>query len=210
MLGLRKVAVTGGLASGKSTVCNFFKSLGAYVVDADEIVHQLLSPETPLGKKLVDLLGPDVINNGEFDRKRIAEKVFRNEQLLHKIEELLHPAVYEEMKQHYLRLAQAPKASLFVAEVPLLFESPLFESGEHSWFDSVIYVDAPFQDCLARYEERGGEKEDFKRRSARFLLAKEKSKSSNYIIYNDKDLGALQFQVSQIFHALTQEESRPR
>ena len=58
MLKLKKVAVTGGLSCGKSSVCRIFKELGAYVVSADKIVHQLLSPDANLGQKIVQLIGP--------------------------------------------------------------------------------------------------------------------------------------------------------
>ena len=58
MLILRKVAITGGLSCGKSSVCRIFKELGAYVVSADKIVHQLLSPDTNLGQKVIKLIGP--------------------------------------------------------------------------------------------------------------------------------------------------------
>ena len=76
MLKLKKIAVTGGLAAGKTTVCQLFKELGAYVVSADEIVHQMLSPDTVVGQQVVSLLGSDIVSGLGIDRKKIAAKVF--------------------------------------------------------------------------------------------------------------------------------------
>ena len=86
---LRKIAVTGGIASGKSTVCHLFEKLGAYTVSADAIVHQLLDPTQSLGKKVIVLLGPDVVIEGQLSRERIAQKVFCNPCLLKKLEKLI-------------------------------------------------------------------------------------------------------------------------
>ena len=117
VLELKKAAVTGGLASGKTTVCRFFQEFGAYVLDADAIVHQLLDSTTPLGKDLMALLGADVIVKGVFDREAIAQKVFCDAALLKKLEEYLHPAVQKEIDAHTQR-ASEQKYPLFIAEIP--------------------------------------------------------------------------------------------
>ena len=101
MLRLKKIAVTGNVASGKSTVCLFLKECGAYVVNADSIVHKLLSPETTLGKSIINLLGYDVIIDGQFDRRAIAEKVFKDYSLLKDLEKILHPEVQKEINKEY-------------------------------------------------------------------------------------------------------------
>src|SRR5580700_5876146 len=99
MLKTKKIAVTGGLAAGKTTVCQIFKELGAYVVSADEIVHQLLSPGTTVGQQVIKLLGSDIISGQELDRKKIAAKVFFQRDLLHLLEEIIHPAVFDEIER---------------------------------------------------------------------------------------------------------------
>lgn len=68
---MRKIAVTGTLAAGKSTVCFLLKEAGAYVVDADKIVHQLLKLDCPIGQQVVKLLGPEIITQNQIDRKKI-------------------------------------------------------------------------------------------------------------------------------------------
>ena len=197
MLTSRKVAITGGLSSGKSTVCHLFKELGAYVVSADEIVHQLLSPETTLGQQVINLLGNEVVKNGNFDRKAIAGRVFQNDALLRQLETLLHPAVDAEMKKQYDKIKD--KDSLFIAEIPLLFEA----GYKTDWFDVIITVDAPEEVSKARFVALGGSKEEYQRRMRRQLPTKLKSSQSHYTIYNDGDLDSLRSHVSQLYHVLT-------
>lgn len=201
MLTLRKVAVTGGLSSGKSTVCRLFKQLGAFVVSADDIVHHLLSPETTLGQQVINLLGNEVVTNGKFDRKAIADRVFQNDQsLLHKLETLLHPAVDTEMKKQYTELLKNRNAPLYVAEIPLLFEAGYKED----WFDAIITVDAPEEMRRARFQSLGGSQEEYQRRMSRQLSPQIKALRSHYTIQNDGDLKQLQSHVSHLFHVLTQ------
>ena len=202
MLGLRKVAVTGGLSSGKSTVCQLFKDLGAYTVSADEIVHQLLSPITPLGKQLVNLLGHEVIKEGRFDRQRIADIVFQDAKLLKQFELLLHPLVMAEIKKQYLEIRKKLDAPLFVAEVPLLFES-----DNQDWFDAIITVDAPLRECLRRFQKEGKSEQEFHRRMQHQMKPQDKRERSHYILNNSGDIQALKRQLLQIFQELSSKRS---
>ena len=103
---MKKVAVTGGIASGKSTVLVLFQELGAYTIDADAIVHQLLPLHTDLGKRIVALLGDAVVIEGQLNRTAIARKVFRDLSLLKKLEEQIHPEVQKQIETHYERISQ--------------------------------------------------------------------------------------------------------
>ena len=120
---LRKIAITGGLSCGKSSVCRIFKELGAYVISADEVVHQLLSPTTNLGRQVISLLGADIVVDKQIDRSKIAKKVFKQPALLQSLENLLHPAVRDEIEKQYQQIANQPSPPLFVVEIPLLFET---------------------------------------------------------------------------------------
>lgn len=204
MLGFRKVAVTGGLSSGKSTVCHLFEIIGARVLSADAIVHQLLSPKTSLGKQLIGLFGNDVIKDGKFDRKAIASRVFSDAQLLKQLEEILHPAVYAEMKNYYHSIDNPQQSPLFVVEVPLLFESDYPD-----WFDTIIAVEAPEEQCIKRFEAIGGSKEEFMRRMQHQLSTKEKSQRADYLIMNNQDINTLKQCVMQIYQELTLKELHP-
>src|SRR6478672_5591088 len=95
----KKIAVTGGLSSGKSTVCQFFREFGAYVTNADEIVHRLLTPEKSVGQQVINLFSEDILTNGQIDRSKIAEKAFSNPKLLQALEDLVHPIVQHEIEK---------------------------------------------------------------------------------------------------------------
>ncbi|MGK5593940.1 MAG: dephospho-CoA kinase [Parachlamydiaceae bacterium] len=201
MLKLKKVAVTGGLSSGKSTVCQIFRGLGAHVISADKIVHQLLSPNTSLGQEVIKLLGVEIVIDQMIDRKSIANKVFNNPQLLHQLEQILHPAVFNEMKKEY-QLAKEASRPLFVAEVPLLFEA--YES-KNVWFDAIIAVLASEETACKRFmESTGYSEEEYRLRMSRQLSPAQKAEKAHYIIFNDGDLKKIEKQVCQLYHHLTQ------
>lgn len=201
MLGLRKVAITGGIACGKSSVSRFFKELGAYVVSADEIVHQLLSIDSDLGQKVITLLGSDIVVNGRIDRSLVAKKVFNDTSLLKSLEHLLHPAVREEMDKRYQEVLRSSDYSLFVAEIPLLFET-----GGHVLYDYTVVVTAPKELSQRRFTEATGYlPEEFDKRAERQLSIEEKAKQADFVICNDGTLTELKEKVKALYTFLTSE-----
>lgn len=203
MLELSKIAVTGGLSCGKSSVCRVFKELGAYVVYADEIVHQLLSADTNLGQEVIKLLGTQVLSNQKIDRARIAEIVFSNPDLLKALEHLLHPAVYNEIDTQYQQQAALnTPPPLFVAEIPLLFES----GGEKSYHHTVdVFADDDL--CIQRFcKATGHDKQEFNKRMARQLSSKEKAKRADYVITNNGSPSDLYKAVKNLYQKLARSE----
>lgn len=202
MLGLRKinkVAVTGGLSCGKTTVCRFFKELGAYVVSADEIVHQQLSPDTTLGQKVIRLIGPEIVKNYQIDRSEIAKKVFDHPQLLHSLEDLLHPVVHDEMEKLYQDVCRTHLAPLFIAEIPLLFET-----GSDRFFDFTLTVFADPWICQRRFQAATGSgKEEYEKRMARQWTLFKKVRCADYLVFNNGNLNEMQHAVKDLFCRLT-------
>lgn len=195
---LKKIAVTGGLASGKSTVCRFFKDLGAYVVSADEIVHQLLCLPSILGQQVVDIFGPEIIVNGQIDRSKIAKIAFREPTQLNSLEKLLHPAVRDEIEKQYQKATSNSLCPLFIAEIPLLFEK-----GDNH-FDATIAVVADDELCVKRFEKSTGySKIEFDKRMARQFSQKEKADHADFVILNDGNLTDLYSSVCDLFKKLT-------
>jgi dephospho-CoA kinase len=203
MLTLKKVAVTGGLASGKSSVCGFFKELGAYVVDADEIVHQLLSPHTSIGLQVIALLGEEILVDGQLDRSRIAKKVFHDQRLLLALQNILHPAVMTEIDNQYQNVKNQGQASLFVAEIPLLFEI-----GAEKFFNFTITVKASAGKCLERFGQRTASstacevKTEFENRMRAQLPLEEKMRRADHVIDNSGSLSSLRRSIAQIYQDL--------
>lgn len=195
MLTLRKVAVTGGLSCGKSSVCLFFKELGSYVVSADEIVHQLLSPNTDIGQQVINLLGNDIIINGKIERGIIANKVFSNHALLLSLEKLLHPAVLSEIEKQYQQAKVKQQAPLFIAEIPLLFEV----NGQGN-FDLIIDVWSDPEACRQRFKATTGyDADEYDKRMSRQLPPEEKAKRADIIINNTGNLQDLHDAVVDLF-----------
>lgn len=195
---LRKVAITGGLASGKSLACHFFQKLGAYVINADEIVHQLLSVETPIGQQVVDLLGKEIIVNGQINRTIIAKKVFNNSVLLRSLEEILHPSVLNEIEKQYQQIKIQGQAPLFIAEVPLLFEI-----GAETCFDATIAVIANKNCCQTRFKTATGNEEiEYDKRMAFQLSQEEKIQRADYVIENSGSVEEMQNAVKKLFQKL--------
>jgi dephospho-CoA kinase len=202
MLTFKRVAVTGGLSCGKTSACGFFKELGAHVVSADEIVHQLLSPNTSLGQQVVTLLGENILFNGQIDRNKVAKIVFNDPLLLQAVQKILHPAVMMEIEKQYQNLKGKDNDSLFVAEIPLLFEI-----GGEKFFDFTIAVIADLKIALNRFKVLTGYQNDEyeKRMKSQFPL-EEKIKRSDYVINNSGSLNELRDCVIQVYNKLTQNQ----
>jgi dephospho-CoA kinase len=192
VLRLRKIAITGNLASGKSTVGHILQEYGAYVVDADEIVHNLLSPHTPIGKKVIELLGPEIIVRNQIDRNKISELVFSDFKKLRSLEKILHPAVREEINRRFDNVKNNPSYKFFVAEVPLLYEAEMEKD-----FDSVIAVVADENIARARFKGTQMEK-----REARQQSSSDKASKADFVITNNGDLSDLRSSVEAIIDRL--------
>jgi dephospho-CoA kinase len=194
VLNLRKIAITGGVSTGKSTVCRLLADRGAYVVDTDKIVHTLLSSDSQIRKQVINLLGAGVLVDGQINRKAIADKVFSDPETLKSLELLLHPAVFHEMQLQYQRVKDDPKYNLFVAEVPLLYET---ESSK--LFDCVVVVLSERQLCLNRFtKENKGSLKSFEQRMQRQMEPKEKAAKANLVLINNDSIENLSNQVTKL------------
>ncbi len=190
---MKKIAITGGISSGKSSVCQFFKELGAYTVDADAIVHDLLNPSTDLGKHIANLLNLYETSDPKTFRKAIADKVFENKNLLRELENILHPAVCKEVRQRYTSISSHVQYSCFVVEMPLLFEIQ-----DENFYDFVITVLANETIAEKRFVMKGFSKKDFERRMKRQMDPKEKSLRADFTILNNGSLEDLRREVQTI------------
>jgi dephospho-CoA kinase len=193
MLKLKKIAITGGVASGKSTVCKFFKELGAYVVNADAIVHELLKVDTHLGQQIIRQFGPQIIKNGEISRRVIAEIAFKDRKTLQKLEELLHPAVLQKIEEHYKKACNQGSYNSFVVEIPLLFEI-----GADAFYDTIVAVLTDEQIAKVRFEKAGFQQTEYDLRMKRQLKPEAKAAKSHFIIYNNDSLAHLQEEVAKL------------
>ena len=142
------VALTGGLAAGKSTVAERFEELGVPVIDADVVTRRLVEPGTPVLAQIVDAFGDGVLDErGRLDRARMRERIFGHDGDRGKLEAILHPRVRDEMRA----FAASSDAPYVVFVIPLLVET-----NQAARMDRVIVVDAPRALRMARAQSRDG------------------------------------------------------
>jgi len=143
-----KVGITGGIGSGKSTVCKVFKVLGIPVFEADVVAKQLINSNEEIRKGLVNLFGETVYTpNGFVDRKKLASIIFNDDIQLRNVNELVHPVVRKE----FLKWADEQKAPYVIHEAAILFES-----GFYRMMDFTVLVSAPVEERIARVTKRDG------------------------------------------------------
>jgi dephospho-CoA kinase len=189
-----QVGLTGGLSSGKSTVADFLKDLGATVFDADEIVANLYRPGGAGAAAAKDLFGEAVLDaRGRVDRLRIAEIVFKDPRRRHDLEERIHPLVKSEIDNRFAQ-ARAAGAPVAVAEV-----SQLLEAGTESNFDRVLLVTAPEAERVRRGEASGGDSEDARRRIAAQIRPDNAAARATDVLINDGTMEELRGRVEALY-----------
>ncbi|WP_029520717.1 dephospho-CoA kinase [Persephonella sp. IF05-L8] len=191
-----KVGLTGSIGTGKSTVASIFKELGAYVIDADEVVHKLLKRKDikeKIRKEFGDVFTPE----GEIDRKKLASIVFNNPEKKKKLEQILHPEVFKEIEKFFKQVEEKDPNAVAIADVPLMIET-----GSYKNYYPVIVVYAPREVQLERLIKRGMDKEDALRRIKSQMPIEEKVKYADIVIDNTGSLQDLRKKVEEVYEKL--------
>mgnify|MGYP000219599817 CR=1 FL=1 len=187
------IGITGGIASGKSTVTNFLRKQGFQVVDADAVVHQLQRPGGRLFEALVQHFGQEIIlENGELNRPLLASLIFSNPEEREWSKQIQGEIIREELATLRDQLAQT--GEIFFMDIPLLFEQ-----GYANWFDEtwLIYVDYDVQ--LERFMKRNHlSKEVAESRLAAQWSLEEKKKLASHILDNNGSRDQLVSQVVKL------------
>ncbi|MBA8888389.1 dephospho-CoA kinase [Dokdonella fugitiva] len=137
------VALTGGVASGKSAAATRFAALGANVIDADVVARELVEPGRPALQEIVTAFGTRILDvAGALDRRALRERVFADATARHRLEGILHPRIRDALRQR----ASAPCGTYAMIVVPLLAEN----AEQYAWVDRVLVVDVPREVQLAR------------------------------------------------------------
>lgn len=173
-----KIGITGGIGSGKTTVCRIFETLGAPVFNADMIAKSIMSTDTSLISSIKREFGEEAYSsNNELNRKYLANKVFNNQDELEKLNNLVHPVTIKAFVDWSLR----QKSAYVIKEAAILFES-----GSYRDCDFVIVVTSPEDIRIRRVIEREGVNEDNVRsRMSKQMPEEEKEKLADFIIIND-------------------------
>lgn len=173
------IGVTGGIGSGKSTVCRVFETLGAITYYADDRAKWLMQNDDELIKKIKELFGDDAYKDNQLDRVHIASKVFKDQSLLEKLNQLVHPAVGEDVNNWVQENQNAP---LLLKEAALLFET-----GSYKSLDKTILVTAPEDIRIERVVSRDTHRseKDVKDIISKQMSDQEKSSLADFVIEND-------------------------
>ena len=192
-----RVGLTGGVASGKSTVSAMLAELGAVVIDADALAREVVQAGTPGFDRVVAEFGPEIVGaDGQLDRPALGHLVFADDAARKRLEAIVHPLVFE----RYAELeASAPEGALVVHDIPLLAES-----GRASDFDAVIVVDASRETQVDRMtRDRGWSVEDAESRIAAQASREDRLAIATHVIDNTGTLEALRSRVEEIYRELT-------
>jgi dephospho-CoA kinase len=196
------VGLTGSVGTGKSTVTNFFRELGAYIIDWDELAREVTRPHLKAWKEIVEYFGKDFLNEDlAINRQKLAEMVFSDKEKVTKLNQIVHPEVFKEDEIITNEIKSLDPDALIIKDIPLLFELtlPLF-------VDKVVVVSASEQTQLRRLEEKGMSREDAKNRIKSQLPLEEKIKSADFVINNDGPLEETKKQVEEIYSLLMKGE----
>ena len=200
---IRKVALTGGIATGKSYVANRLKEAGIPIVDADMLAREVVQPGTPALAAIRKRFGPDAVRrDGTMDRVRVGQIVFKDKRARLDLEAIIHPAVIKAINEFYNAL---PKRTPFaVADIPLVFET-----GREKEFDVIVVVACPREMQIERMMERNKlSKEDAERRLNAQLPIEQKVKKATHVIKTDGTFEQTNEQVDALIATLKDVKSR--
>jgi dephospho-CoA kinase len=191
---VKLVGLTGGIASGKSTVAKILERLGAAVINADTLSRDVVEPGQDAWKEIVEAFGADILQSDQtLDRQKIRTIIFNNPDARKKLESIIHPRV-RALAEERIREHTAAGYAVIVYEVPLLFEGNLQE-----WLRPVILVACDVGTQRTRLQQRDHltDAEAQKHIDAQMSLA-EKRRLADYVIENDGSLADLEQQIGAV------------
>jgi dephospho-CoA kinase len=201
---MKWIGLTGGLATGKSTVSQMLKSWGYPVIDADQIAKDVVDPGSLGLQAVVSQFGPHILDQFlTLDRAKLAQIVFSNSRDLKKLEEILHPLIQAEV-QKLKKFYKAKGARILFYDVPLLFEKNIVG------FDAVILVSADLETSTQRAMQRDhSTREQVLAKMRAQLPIEEKKLKADFVIENKGTLDDLKSKVLQILKTIDQIPAQP-
>lgn len=202
-----RVGLTGGIASGKTVVAQMFAALGAHVIQADHIAHELMQHGEPVFDEVVRHFGPAILNpDGTINRSRLAEAAFSSSEgkpsRIQELNQIVHPHVIRKQEQWMENLAQSDPQGVAIVEAALIVEA-----GAGNRFDRLIVVTCQPEQRVQRWAQRMKVDEETARREVTRRMAaqlpnEEKIKAADYVIDNSGSLDATKAQVEIVYWKL--------
>jgi len=193
-----RTGLTGGIASGKSTIARLFASLGCVTIDADQIVARLYQPGQAGHEALVRTYGSGILlEDGTVDRRKLAGIAFASEEAAKALNALIHPLVGQEEIDLMAAEEEKPGDRIVIVEATLLIEA-----GGEERFDRIVVVDVDPETQLARAIARGMTREEAARRIAHQMPREERLQHADYVIDNSGDPQAAEAETRRVYEAL--------
>ena len=197
-----RVGLTGGVACGKSTVAKMFADLGANIIDADTIAHELYRPGQEVLHELVNHFGPEILKpDGELDRAKLATLVFDGGRV-EELNKIVHPAVIRRQEQWMRSLGERDPSAVAIVEAALILEA-----GVKDHFDRIMVVTCKPGQKISRFAQRTGVNDDsarteVERRTKAQMPDEEKARRADFVIDNSGSAEETRHQVQRIYSEL--------
>ena len=193
------VGLTGGIATGKSTVTAIFEKRGAKIFDYDVVAREVVEPDTPAWKDIVEYFGESILNDDRsLDRAKIGDIVFPDPEERKKLEGFIYPRLFEEYSRRIREIEQNDPDALVLADTPLLFEAHL-----EGMFDKIVVVYATREQQIQRLTERDGlDRDAVLARLDAQIPTEEKLDRADYVIQNCDSIEDMEREVNALFDKL--------
>jgi len=193
------LGLTGGIASGKSTVANMFAQLGAYTIDADEISREVMKPGQKAYSDVVSVFGKEILRqDGTIDREKLKKIVFSDNSMRKKLEEIVHPEILAYEKRIVGSIKGNDDKAIIITHAALIIEKKTYKR-----FDGVIVVYAELDQQIQRLMARDNISVEYAKKIISSQMSiNEKVKYANFIVDNSKSLEDTYKDVKRIFNAL--------
>jgi dephospho-CoA kinase len=204
-----RVGLTGGVACGKSTVAKMFADLGANIIDADTIAHELYRPGHEVFQELVRHFGAEILKaDGELDRAKLATLVFDGGRV-DELNKIVHPAVIRQQEQWMRSLGEKDPCAIAIVEAALILEA-----GAKDHFDRIMVVTCKPEQKVTRFAQRTGMSKDLaradvERRNKAQMPDDEKARCAHFVIDNSGSVEETRHQVQRIYSELKVLAKRP-
>ena len=197
------VGLTGGIASGKSTVAQMFVALGAYLIDFDKLAHEVQEPGKKAWQEIIKYFGDGILNQDDLiDRNKLAQIVFTDKNKLSVLNNIVHPLVFELWQERLDKIKRQEEHAIVLSDVPLLFEGKLKDL-----FDLTMLILISPEEQISRLMQRNGlSRDDARLRLKNQMPIADKIELVDIVIDNQSDVSQTEKKVEEIWQQLKARE----
>ncbi len=191
------IGLTGGAGSGKSTAARYFRELGARVLDADRIGHDLLKKGSPCHAKIIKAFGPSIVTGDRINRKALGKIVFGSKRELGKLNKIVHPYILKRIKGNIANIKKSGYRGIVIIDAALIIQW-----GWKKWLDYIIMINAPVRTRLERMRIKGISSTRAKSIMAQQLSPRRMRQEADWVIENRSSMSGLQKKVLEVWRSI--------